>query len=120
MKSRILILTVLICVGAFWLTSKTRWSLSSLATPVLSESLWAKPDVVHGAGLGADELNNIDIYKAASKATVYITSTTVKRDFFYQPYRTQALGSGFLINEEGFILTNYHVVSGSQRLQVTL
>lgn len=75
---------------------------------------------MHGAGLGTDELNNIDIYKAASKATVYITSTIVKRDFFYQPYSTQALGSGFLINRDGFILTNYHVVSGSQRLLVTL
>src|SRR5271170_5343974 len=120
MKSRVLILTVLLCAGAFWLTSKTQWSLRTLARPLLGGSLWADPAVVHGAGLGSDELNNIDIYKAASKATVYITSTTVKRDFFYQPYRTQALGSGFLINEEGFILTNYHVVSGSQRLQVTL
>jgi S1-C subfamily serine protease len=120
MKSRILILTVMICAGALWLTSKTHWNLRSLARPVLGASLWADPPVVHGAGLGVDELNNIEIYKAASRATVYITSTTVKRDFFYQPYRTQALGSGFLINEEGFILTNYHVVSGSQRLQVTL
>ncbi len=120
MKSRVLILTVLFCAGAFWLTSKTHWSLRALARPLTGGSLWADPAVVHGAGLGADELNNIDIYKSASKATVYITSTTVKRDFFYQPYRTQALGSGFLINEDGFILTNYHVVSGSQRLQVTL
>src|SRR5271165_1303260 len=120
MKSRVLILSVLFCAGAFWLTSKTHWSLRALAEPFLGGSLWAEPALVHGAGLGSDELNNIDIYKAASKATVYITSTTVKRDFFYQPYRTQALGSGFLINEEGFILTNYHVVSGSQRLQVTL
>ncbi len=120
MKSRVLILTILFCAGALWLTSKTHWSLRALAKPILGGSLWSDPAVVHGAGLGADEMNNIEIYKAASKATVYITSTTVKRDFFYQPYRTQALGSGFLINEDGFILTNYHVVSGSQRLQVTL
>jgi S1-C subfamily serine protease len=120
MKSRVLILTVLFCAGALWLTSKTHWSLRALAKPILGSSIWAEPAVVQGAGLGTDEQNNIDIYKAANRATVYITSTTVKRDFFYQPYRTQALGSGFLINEEGFILTNYHVVSGSQRLQVTL
>jgi S1-C subfamily serine protease len=120
MKSRVLIFTILFCAGTLWLTSKTHWSLRALAKPVLGGGLWADPAVVRGAGLGTDELNNIDIYKAASKATVYITSTTVKRDFFYQPYRTQALGSGFLINEEGFILTNHHVVSGSQRLLVTL
>lgn len=75
---------------------------------------------VHGAGLSSDEQNNIDIYKSARLATVYITSTTVSRDFFYQPVASQSLGSGFLINENGFILTNFHVVSGSSRIQVTM
>jgi S1-C subfamily serine protease len=81
---------------------------------------WSEPTAVHGAGLTPEEQNNIDIYKFARLATVYITSTTVRRDFFYQPVATQSLGSGFLINEDGFILTNYHVISGSSRIQVTL
>jgi S1-C subfamily serine protease len=51
---------------------------------------------------------------------VYITSTAVRRDFFFQPFAQQSLGSGFLINDEGFILTNFHVISGSSRIQVTL
>ena len=89
-----------------------------MAPIMRSASTWSEP--VHGAGLSSDEQNNIDIYKAASKATVYITSTTVRRDFFYQPVASQSLGSGFLINENGFILTNYHVISGSSRIQVTL
>lgn len=117
---RILILAALLVSGALYLTSMSHWSIRPLARRVLGgAALWTE-GVVHGAGLGPDEQNNIDIYKAASKATVYITSTIVKRDFFYQPYATQALGSGFLINKDGFILTNYHVVSGSQRLVVTL
>lgn len=72
------------------------------------------------AALTPDEQNNIDIYKVAKLATVYITSTTVRRDFFYQPVATQSLGSGFLIDDNGFILTNFHVISGSSRIQVTL
>jgi S1-C subfamily serine protease len=44
----------------------------------------------------------------------------VRRDFFYQPVASQSLGSGFLINEQGLILTNFHVISGSSRIQVTL
>jgi S1-C subfamily serine protease len=95
--------------------SRNSRALSSWA----GRNLWSD-SVVHGSGLSTDELNNIDIYKTASTATVYITSTTVQRDFFYEPYASQALGSGFLVNEQGFILTNYHVVSGSQRLQVTM
>ncbi len=78
------------------------------------------PKAVHSAGLTPDEQNNIDIYKAARLATVYITSTAVRRDFFFQPVASQSLGSGFLINDSGFILTNFHVISGSSRIQVTL
>ena len=33
---------------------------------------------------------------------------------------SQSLGSGFLINDDGFILTNFHVISGSSKIQVTL
>ncbi len=104
-----------------WVTSGTPWSLRRLSAPLLrNASHWSEPQSVHGAGLSSDEQNNIDIYKTARLATVYITSTTVRRDFFYQPVASQSLGSGFLINDQGFILTNFHVVSGSSRLQVTL
>ena len=103
------------------ITSGTRWNLRHLTAPLLrGASRWSEPQLVRGAGLSADEQNNIDIYKTARLATVYITSTTVRRDFFYQPVASQSLGSGFLINDQGFILTNFHVVSGSSRLQVTL
>ncbi len=104
-----------------WVTSGTSWSLRRLSAPLLRNALhWSEPVSVRGAGLSSDEQNNIDIYKTARQATVYITSTTVRRDFFYQPVASQSLGSGFLINDQGFILTNFHVVSGSSRLQVTL
>jgi S1-C subfamily serine protease len=75
---------------------------------------------VKGAGLTPEEQNNIDIYRSARVATVYITSTAVRRDFFFQPVASQSLGSGFLVNDQGFILTNFHVISGSSRIQVTL
>src|SRR3954447_12473787 len=121
MKSRLLFFTALTIFVFVWLTSRTNWHLNSLANPLLRRaSQWSEPQPVKGAGLSSDEQNNIDIYKNARLATVYITSTTVRRDFFYQPVASQSLGSGFLINESGFILTNFHVVSGSRRIQVTL
>jgi S1-C subfamily serine protease len=104
-----------------WVTGGSQWSLGALTRPLLRAGLkWTESTTVHGAGLQPDEQNNIDIYKFARTATVYITSTTVRRDFFYQAVRSDSIGSGFLVNDEGFILTNYHVISGSSRIQVTL
>lgn len=121
MKLRIFLLTFLSTLALIWLTSRANWSVRGLMGPLSRTALkWSEPAEAHGAGLTAEEQNNIDIYKAARLATVYITSTAVRRDFFYGPVASQSLGSGFLINEDGFILTNFHVISGSSRIQVTL
>ncbi|MFL6462909.1 MAG: S1C family serine protease [Bryobacteraceae bacterium] len=121
MKFRILFFALALAFGFVWLTSRSNWSMGQLTAPLLrGASHWSEAASVHGAGLSPEEQNNIDIYKAARLATVYITSTTVRRDFFYQPVASRSLGSGFLINESGFILTNFHVISGSSRIQVTL
>jgi len=109
-RARTLLLAFLLAFVFVWFTSHANWNSRNLNLPA----------AVHSAGLTPDEQNNIDIYKAARLATVYITSTTVRRDFFFGPTASQSLGSGFLINDSGFILTNFHVISGSSRIQVTL
>jgi len=80
--------------------------------------LWSGPTVAHSAGLGGDELNNIDIYKAAKDSVAYITSTVYQQTFFFEMVPTRALGSGFLISPDGRILTNNHVISGSSKIEV--
>ena len=67
-----------------------------------------------------DEQNNIQIYKTVSPAVVNITSTTLQQDFFLNVFPVQGSGSGFLIDDRGNILTNYHVVSGARSIEVTL
>src|SRR6185503_9572325 len=81
--------------------------------------VWTGPTVT-AAGLSADETNNIDIYKASKESVVYITSTVYQRDFFFGVQAVQGLGSGFLINADGQILTNFHVISGSSDVEVTM
>src|SRR3954466_913804 len=121
MRSRIFFFALVLTFGFVWVTSRSNSKLRQLTAPLLRDAVhWSEGSAVHGAGLSPEEQNNIDIYKAARLATVYITSTTVRRDFFYQPVASRSLGSGFLINESGFILTNFHVISGSSRIQVTL
>ena len=121
MSGRALAGALAIVFGFVWLTSRADWSMREVAAPFLGGKLqFPETKPVHGAGLSPEEQNNIEIYRAARLATVYITSTTVRRDFFYQPVATQSLGSGFLIDDGGFILTNHHVISGSSRIQVTM
>ncbi len=121
MRGRTVLLAFVFTFGFLWLTSKADWSVRKVAAPLFRAGLkWSEPVEVHSAGVSVEEENNIDIYKTARLATVYITSTTVRRDFFYGPVASQSLGSGFLINDAGFILTNFHVISGSSRIQVTL
>ncbi len=121
MRSRIILWAFALTLGFVWLTARANWSLRSVTAPLFRAGLkWSEPQTVRSAGLSPDEQNNIDIYKASQAATVYITSTTVRRDFFYGQVASKNLGSGFLINDEGFILTNFHVISGSSKIQVTL
>ena len=71
--------------------------------------------------LDAEEQNNIQIYTRVSPSVVNITSTQMAFDFFFGPVPQEGAGSGFIIDKEGHILTNYHVVQGSKaKLEVTL
>jgi S1-C subfamily serine protease len=72
------------------------------------------------AGLGADERNNIEVYKDASPAVVNITTKSVSYDFFMNAYPVEGAGSGFLIDEEGHIVTNSHVIANSRGVQVAV
>ena len=75
----------------------------------------ASPATVDG-----EEQNNIEVYKRVSPAVVNITSTAVAFDFFYGPVPQEGQGSGFIIDKDGHILTNYHVVQNARQLEVTL
>ena len=71
------------------------------------------------ANFDADEQNNINVYKKALPSVVNITSTQVAFDFFYGAVPQQGAGSGFVIDRQGHILTNFHVIENARRLEVT-
>jgi len=67
-----------------------------------------------------EEQQNIAVYKKALPSVVNITSTEVRFDFFYGPVPLTGQGSGFILNKQGLILTNNHVIENGQKVEVTL
>jgi S1-C subfamily serine protease len=71
-------------------------------------------------GLDAEEQNNITVYHKNIGSVVNITSKAVTFDFFYGLVPEEGQGSGFIIDKEGHILTNYHVIADARQIEVTL
>lgn len=82
-----------------------------------------KLDIIEAAGtppLDSEEQNNISVYRKNIPSVVNITSKAVTFDFFYGLVPQEGQGSGFIIDKEGHILTNYHVIAEARQVEVTM
>ena len=93
--------------------------LSSSSTPVTRPAHVEFAEASGAQPLDAEEQLNISVYKKALPSVVNITSTQVAFDFFYGAVPQQGAGSGFVIDRQGHILTNFHVIENARRLEVT-
>ncbi len=83
----------------------------------------AKPRPVTARGdLAADEKNTIEVFRSAAPSVVFITSIAVRRNMFnLNVYEIpKGTGSGFIWDRDGRVVTNYHVISDANRIEVTL
>src|SRR5208283_4846024 len=83
-----------------------RYNVGHLLPNSDPRGVWTEPAAA-ASGYSADEQNNIDIYRGAREATVNITSQVYRQNWFFQVYPEKGTGSGFIINSDGEILTNY-------------
>ena len=73
-----------------------------------------------GEGLDSEEQNNISVYRKNIPSVVNVTSRVMTFDFFYGLVPQDGQGSGFVIDKDGHILTNYHVIADARQVEVTL
>lgn len=113
MPAHALIRTLLVAVTAL------------LAMPACVESRTepATPRAVAPRGpLGADELANIDLFKRVSPSVVHITTLETQRDLFSMNVMQvpRGTGTGFVWDDKGHIVTNFHVIQGANAARVTM
>ena len=70
--------------------------------------------------MDAEEQNNIDVYRKNIASVVNIKSKAVTFDFFYGLVPEEGQGSGFIIDKDGHVLTNYHVIEEARQVEVSL
>jgi S1-C subfamily serine protease len=116
---RPVILAILLAGAFFYFTT---WRSSPLAL-----GKWIsrpnKVEITEAAGnepLDSEEQNNILVYRKNIPSVVNITSKAVTFDFFYGLVPQEGQGSGFVIDKDGHILTNYHVIADARQVEVTM
>jgi len=119
---RPLIFAVVIAGVFFYFTT---WRSNSLRQ--FHNSNWltqpAQVEITEAApneSLDGEEQNNISVYKRNIPSVVNVTSRAVTFDFFYGLVPQEGQGSGFVIDKDGHILTNYHVIADARQVEVTL
>src|SRR5262244_303727 len=113
---------IIVLVGAFYLLTNRGVNHYPSPSPSVPVTRPEHVDLAQAAGplsLDAEEQLNVTVYKKALPSVVNITSTQVAFDFFYGAVPQQGAGSGFVIDGEGHILTNYHVIQNARQVEVT-
>lgn len=98
--------------------SSMKWQLKDAANIASAEET---PATIADPTTVSDEQNSIEVYRTYSPGVAFITSTAVMEDYYGQEFeRERGSGSGSVIDAQGHILTNYHVIEGAQKLTVSL
>jgi S1-C subfamily serine protease len=109
---RLMLLTLAAVAGS----SSIAFSQQDLRTEPTSRVVTLRGD------LTPDERRLTDLFEEASPSVAYITSVALRRDFFRMNVMEipSGTGSGFVWDDRGNIVTNFHVIRGAHRAEVTL
>jgi S1-C subfamily serine protease len=133
--TRLILVCGVLLLGAYW--AGGRWGqrqpveVGAVPRGEANPALAAKPGIgnaapsaasiaARDAALTDEESINVRVYRQASAAVANILTKATEYDFFMDPVPVEGAGSGFVIDEKGYILTNFHVVQEAQSIEVVL
>lgn len=108
----------LVAVGATALlfSIKDRWGSADPSAVTFAEST---PAGISDPATVTDEQNSIEVYRSVAPGVAFINTTSVRQDFWGGVQEGKGNGSGSVIDNQGHILTNYHVVEGATKMTVS-
>jgi S1-C subfamily serine protease len=114
------VVLAIVLVGAFLFFTTHRSAKMRTANWAGSQNKLEITEASGNSALEGEEQNNIGVYRKNIDSVVNITSRAMTLDFFYGLVPQEGQGSGFIIDKEGHILTNYHVIADARQIEVTL
>jgi S1-C subfamily serine protease len=91
-----------------------------MPTPVVEVVTDEGVAVIDALGRDIAERRTVEVYERVAPSVVNITTQVLRRGFFFEVIPEEGAGSGFVIDKNGHILTNYHVVEGAESIEVGL
>ena len=123
MKSFIkIIFGALLLIGGFFLGSSWKAKDSTLTQIIPLAQKENIKEIADRKGLNESELATIKLFEKSTPSVTFITTSNVRKDYWSQNVSEipRGTGSGFVWDEDGHIITNFHVIQGADRAQVTL
>lgn len=78
------------------------------------------PPVMTPGGMTLEEQTNVFVYENTNPSVANIGTTSIQQDIFRRQLHSQGSGSGAVLDKQGHIITNFHVVEGADEIEVTL
>ena len=112
----LVLLVILVALALWWFQPWRGLGGSEPAAPAVPRPVAAR------GSLAETEQNNIEVFKTASPSVVHITTLGLQRGFFSLDVMQvpRGTGSGFMWDDRGHIVTNFHVIEGASGARVTL